>query len=337
MKRFIFLVFVLSVSVITLVNAQDIHYSQFATSPLYINPAQTGNHECDLRAGLNYRQQAGSFTTPYETYSAFLDTRINPRFLKNHSWLGIGGMMHYDNSGDGGLTNIRAMFLSSYSKGFNSDNSAYGSLGASFAYVNKSLNYDKLIFDSQWDPFELEFDPTLSNQEGFSESSIYYFDFNVGLMFSYLVNSKFRYELGGSINHITQPKESFFGEDNKLGRKLIFHATGEYMLSKNFMLRPQVLYSMHEGTSEAVFGAYLVYGDQALRLTGGLFHRLGRDVIPALGLEYNTLAFLFSYDLNTSKQQRATNYKGGYEVSLIKKFCQPKSSKRKPCKFLEFS
>lgn len=337
MKKYLYIFLLLSVFVVPAVEAQDIHYSQFSTSPLYINPAQTGNFECDLRAGVNYRQQAGSFTTPYETYSAFIDTRINPRFLKNHSWLGIGGMMHYDNSGDGGLTNIKAMFLSSYSKGFNSDNSAYGSLGVSLAYVNKSLNFDKLIFDSQWDPFELEFDPNLSNGEGFAENSIYYLDFNVGLMFSYMVNSRFRYELGGSVNHITQPKESFFGEDNKLGRKLIFHGTAEYMLTKNFMLRPQAMYAMHEGTSEAVFGSYLVYGEQGLRLTGGLFHRLGRDVIPALGLEYNTLAFLFSYDVNVSKQRRASDYKGGFELSLVKKFCQPKSSKRRPCKFLEFS
>ncbi|MCD4736655.1 MAG: PorP/SprF family type IX secretion system membrane protein [Bacteroidales bacterium] len=318
--------------------SQDVHYSQFYSTPLYINPALTGNHECDLRLGLNYRQQASYLPVPFETYSAFADTRFYPGFLKKRGWFGIGGNFYYDNAGDGDLQKVQGTFLASYSQGFNSDNSMYGSLGTSIGITNRSINYNNLIFDSQWNYGDLVFDPSLPNNESFSNSSIFYPDFNLGLSFHHMVNEKWLYEMGVSMSHINKPSESFFGENNRLGRKLIVHASLQTLLTERLLLRPEAFFVAHENVSETVFGANVVYNFYTVKLYGGLWHRLSRDIIPVAGIEYSKFVLLFSYDINISKQRIVSEYKGGFEVSLIKKFCGSTrhSTKREPCKFLEF-
>ena len=320
------------------VNGQDIHYSQMYSTPLYINPAFTGNHECDIRTGLNYRQQAASFTIPFTTYTAWLDSRIQPNFLGKRSWIGLGGHMYYDNAGTGSLKKVQGMFLGSFSQGFDSDNSLYGSLGVGLGYTNRSIDMNNLIFDTQWDSTLFVFDPGISNGESLQNSSIFYMDFNLGLSVHHLVNQKWMYEAGASISHINKPKESFFGEDNRLGRKFIVHATVQHILSDNFLIKPEAYFISHEGVEEIIIGANTIYGATEIKLHGGLWTRIGRDIIPVLGIEYNGFVLLFSYDINISKQRMASNYQGGFEFSIVKKFCNStrRGSKRNPCKFLEF-
>ncbi|MBC8487806.1 MAG: PorP/SprF family type IX secretion system membrane protein [Bacteroidetes bacterium] len=323
-----------------LAKAQDIHYSQMYSTPLYINPAFTGNFDCNFRAGLNYRQQAASFTIPFETYSAWGDTRIFPRFLNKRAWIGLGAHLYYDNAGDGDLKKIQGMFFGAFSQGFNSDNSLYGSLGVGIGVTNRSIDINKLIFDDQWDTYLLRFDPAIVSADvtNIQSSSIFYPDFNLGLSLHHLVNEKWMYEVGGSISHINKPKESFFGEDNRVGRKIIVSGTAQYILSDRFLIKPEAYFIAHEGVQETIFGANIVYGAVELKLHGGLWTRLARDIIPVMGIEYNNYTLLFSYDINISKQRMASNYKGGFEFSLVKKFCySPRTStKRDPCKFLDF-
>jgi len=316
---------------------QDIHYSQMYNTPLYINPAFTGNHECDFRAAANYRQQAASFTTPFTTYTAWGDTRFYPGFTNRRGWFGVGAHLYYDNAGDGDLTKVQGTLLSAYSQGFNSDNSLYGSLGVGLSYTNRTVNQAKFIFGDNWDPNDLEWDPiNYPTAESLPSSSIFYLDFNVGLSVHHMVNSNWMYEVGGSMSHVNKPKESFYGENNRLGRKFIAHATVQHIASENFLIKPEIYFIAHEGVTETLLGSNIVYGALDLKLHGGLWYRLGRDLIPVLGIEYNKFALLFSYDINVSKQRVASNYQGGFEFSLVKKFCGTRGSKRDPCKFLEF-
>ncbi len=318
--------------------AQDVHYSQMYNTPLYINPALTGNHECDFRAGANFRQQAASFTVPFETYTAWGDGRLYPGFLSRRSWIGLGGHFYYDNAGDGELKKIQGMGFFSFSQGFNSDNSLYGSLGVGVGVTNRSIDMTKLIFDNQWDPINLEFNPDLSTGEPLSTNSIFYFDFNLGIMVHQLVSEKLQYEVGASISHINRPQESFFGEPNKVGMKYIVHGDVEWLLSSRILLQPAVYFIFQENVTETNIGANLVFGATSVKLLAGLWTRVGRDIIPTLGIEYSSLNLMFSYDVNISQQHAASNYRGGFEISLVKRFCYSsrKSTKREPCKFLEF-
>ena len=344
MKRFLVKqgVFLL-LMVISLVSiqGQDVHYSQMYATPLYINPAFTGNHDCDYRAGLNYRQQAASFTVPFTTYTAWGDTRLMPNFLKQRGWFGLGAHMYYDNAGDGDLKKVQGMFLAAYSQGFNSDNSLYGSLGVGVGYTNRSLNKNNLLFGDMWNNTDLEWDYGFPSADLslIKNSSIFYLDFNLGLSIHQLVNEKWQYEVGASVSHINTPVETFFGEsgkNNELGRKYIGSFTVQYILSDNLLIKPEAYYTTQEGTDEILVGANLVFSALELNLQGGLWTRVGRDVIPVIGVEYNKFTLLFSYDVNVSKQRQASQYQGGFEFSLVKRFCARHSTKRRPCKMLEF-
>jgi len=318
-------------------HSQDIHYSQMYATPLYMNPAFTGNHESDYRIGINYRKQ-DYYTRPYETYTAWGDTRFYPEILRRNGWIGLGAHMYYDNAGDAPLRKIQAMVFSAYSQGFNFDNSIYGSLGIGLGITNRS--FDKhLIFEDQWNDTYYFFDPNDETNDPLyiANPSIFYFDFNLGMGFHHLVSETWMYEMGVSISHITKPRETFGGTaDNRVGRKVIGQVAVQHILSKKLLLKPEAYYISHMGSEEFILGANLVYIFEELKLSGGLWHRFGRDIIPALGIEFNRMNLLFTYDVNVSKQRMASKYEGGFEVSLIKKFTARKSTKRQPCKMLLF-
>lgn len=333
----IFMVMFLIASGLNESGAQDIHYSQMYATPLYINPAFTGNHDCDYRAAVNYRQQA-YYTNPYETYTAWGDTRFYPEIFRRNGWIGLGGHMYYDNAGDAPLQKVQAMIFSAYSQGFNLDNSIYGSLGIGLGITNRSVNKKNLIFEDQWDSDLYVFNDDGTKDPLFDNStSIFYFDFNLGMAFHHLVNENWMYETGLSISHITKPRETFLGTGNyRVGRKMIAHVTVQHILSKKVLLKPEVYYILHEGTQELIMGANLVRGVEELKLYGGLWYRFGRDIIPSIGIEYNKMTIMFTYDINVSKQRLASKYQGGFELSLIKKFSARKSTRREPCKMLHF-
>ncbi|RLD50604.1 MAG: hypothetical protein DRJ05_19415, partial [Bacteroidetes bacterium] len=126
--------------------------------------------------------------------------------------------------------------------------------------------------------------------------------------------------------------------ENKVGVKFIASATLQRILSEKILIKPEVYFITQQGVTETVVGANLVFGMTDVKLYGGLWTRIGRDIMPTLGLEYNNFTMIFSYDINVSKQRIASNYQGGFEFSLVKRFCYSsrKSTKREPCKFLEF-
>lgn len=320
-----------------LLEGQDVHYSQMHATPLYVNPALTGNHDCDYRFAANYRQQAASFTIPFTTYTAWGDTRFFPRFTNRRGWFGLGANLYYDNAGYGDLKKVQGMLFGSYSQGFNADNSLYGSLGVGIGITNRSVNINNLKFGDQWENGSYDF--TGGTAESLRSSSIFYPDFNFGLMLHQLVNDNWMYEIGGSLSHINRPNDTFYDETdstNRLNVKYIAHGSIQHIITDQILIKPEVYYISHEGAEEIMIGANVVFNVVELNLHGGLWYRVGRDIIPMVGLEYNKLTILFSYDINVSSQRVATNYKGGFEFSLVKRLCSRTSTKRKPCKMLEF-
>ncbi|MEZ5146377.1 MAG: PorP/SprF family type IX secretion system membrane protein [Bacteroidales bacterium] len=259
--------------------------------------------------------------------------------MHQEAGIGLGGHLYYDNAGDGDLTKVQGMLMVNYTQGFNSDNSIYGSLGVGLGITNRTININKLIFNNQWSDTLLAFDPSIISTDIslIKNSTIFYPDFNIGLVFHHLVDENWMYEFGGSISHVTRPYESFYGSNSsRLERKYIAHFTLQRILSPEWLIKPEIYFITQHGVQETIFGANLVYSAIELKLHGGLWHRLGRDIIPMVGLEYNRFLMMFSYDINVSKQRVASHYQGGFELSLVKKFCARVSTKRAPCKYLSF-
>src|ERR1700733_4279994 len=88
--------------------AQDLHFSQFFSSPLTTNPANTGFiPDADYRVGANYRNQYSSImAVPYKTMSIFGDAQVFRNRIET-GWLGLGGVILRDVAGTGSLTSTK--------------------------------------------------------------------------------------------------------------------------------------------------------------------------------------------------------------------------------------
>ena len=94
--------------------AQDIHFSQYLTSPLNLNPALTGVMNEDLRLIANYRNQWKSVSAePYSTISFSTDGTLPPK-RKTNDFFGIGMVANRDYAGASQLKVTQANLSLSY-------------------------------------------------------------------------------------------------------------------------------------------------------------------------------------------------------------------------------
>src|SRR6185437_5127355 len=122
---------------------QDHMYSQFFNSPLYLNPALTGQFQGDLRMNLIYRNQFTSVPGSLNYISASIDYNI-PKF-------GGGVGLLFTRSGEGTAFLNTNNFSGTYSYSVGSQDFVL-SFGLQAGITNRSINFGKLIFGDQIDP-----------------------------------------------------------------------------------------------------------------------------------------------------------------------------------------
>ena len=304
---------------VTLVKAQDPHFSQFFASPLTLNPAFTGKFDGSWRLAANHRDQWPSIPKAYVTTSASLDFGILKEKLPQGDVFGIGISGLSDQSADAALKLNYGSLSLSYHKALDED--GYNTIGAGFqaTYSSAILDRSKLTFEDQLtqngftDPTE----ETFSN--GTSQS---YFDLNAGLLYSGSSNGTNNYYLGFSMYHINKPNLSFIDKSWALASRMTVHAGGSFPLSDNLTINTSAIYQMQNKASEIVLGgalSALVNGDEAnpTAVYFGSWMRVNDAIIPYVGLEINGFRIGASYDINTSGLKAATASRGGSEFSLI--------------------
>lgn len=303
--------------------AQDIHFSQFMDSPMTLNPALTGKipfQDIDhnlLRIGANFKNQGASISVPYRTYSAFIDGSVStPKMRK--SQMGFGLLFYNDNAGDGSLQNSSAMLNVAFTRGFNRFNTFKATLAFSIGFINRNVDVSKLVFDNQWNG--VIFDPSASSNENFTTNSIFAVNFNFGALISYEINNDIAFQVGSSLNHINKPRTSFYDSDNRINQKLIVHANATIRVEHGILIEPAAMYSLQAMTYELVLGTNVSLSKSDAQLILGLWYRFNRDIIPLVGIKYHGYKFALSYDVNVSPLSKASNYRGGVEISLIKVF-----------------
>src|SRR5690606_34282680 len=101
---------------------QDVHFTQYYSSPLTMNPANTGLLNCDWRVAANYRDQWGSINSnPYTTGTVSYDMSLLKDKFGNGNALGIGLLGLYDKSGAGAFQNVTAGLSLAYHQHLGSD------------------------------------------------------------------------------------------------------------------------------------------------------------------------------------------------------------------------
>lgn len=318
--------------------AQDIHFSQFYLSPLNLNPAMTGVMNCNSRLSLNYRNQWASIlgSNAFRTYNVSYDQRIP---VGRYDYFGIGGTFWGDRAGEANFATTTGKLSASYSKkmGGNRKFGNYLVVGAEGGVAQRSLDFLALRWGTQHDGLG-GFDPTAeSGENGFDRDQFLFADMAAGLLWFMVFDENNSFYIGGAFHHLNRADQSFSSEaQDLLYSRYTVHAGGEFMLGNRFGLVPGVIV-MSQGPSFQVNAGtslkFLLNGGrnsstQAFQV--GLWSRVSNQVesgvlndalILSTRFDYDNFTLGFSYDLNVSPLQDATNNNGGFELALQYKIC----------------
>jgi type IX secretion system PorP/SprF family membrane protein len=304
--------------------AQDVHFTQYFTSPLTLNPAMTGLVAEDVRVGANYRQQWTSVSpTPYVTGTASFEIACLKGKLPEGDALGAGLMVLYDKSGTGGLTNITAGFSLAYHKGFGWDRRQHISIGMQAYYVQKSLDFTKLTFGDMYLPGSGLIGTT---HQTFPNTTLAYSDINGGIMYSGKVADHATAYIGYSYYHLTSPVETFMKDDHPMHARQTVYLGGSFDVNENTIVYTSGLFQAQASSTEIVLGAAVgfimnpghdvEYQKNTVFYLGG-WYRYGDAFCPYVGFEWSKVRVGLSYDVNLSNFTPATHGAGAYELSIL--------------------
>lgn len=320
-RKILFLA-VVSLQAVGVLQAQDLHFSQFFNSPLTTNPANTGFiPDADYRLGALYRNQYSSIlSSPYKTISVFGDAQLLRNQIEN-GWLGLGGLILSDVAGSGGLRSTKIYGSLAYHQQLG--NSSLLSAGFNVGWANKRIDVSKLTFPDQFDG--KFFDNNLPSSVVLNTNSVSYMDIQVGLNYAYFPTEDVYINGGYSIHHVNRPQETFFSatpDSSTIPMRHIGFINALLKVNDRVIINPNIYYTNQAKSSEFVLGLnanYDLAGQGDKQLIAGIYYRSGDAVIPMVGFEIKNIRFTFSYDATVSALRTFNNFQGANEFSIIKK------------------
>jgi type IX secretion system PorP/SprF family membrane protein len=235
-----------------------------------------------------------------------------------------GGLIFINDKSGGANLAVNKIFLSAaYHKMLGSHKLHFG---YQIGYVQKNINMGGLTFPDQYDRNLGGFNAALPNNETFNGQQLSYTDMNIGLIWSKRIGA-FDLEAGLAFFHFNYPKETFFSPGNSLISRKVMHFSGKVDLTEKIFLQPKLLLMGTTKATDYLVGTNVGYRVSENKATiksvfGGILLRNGisrnNDAFIAIaGLNFKAFDLGFSYDLNVSDLNIATNYQGGFEISFI--------------------
>lgn len=300
--------------------AQDPHFSQFFSSPLTLNPANTGNFSGFTRVAVNYRNQWPSFGNAYTTSTASVDGAILKKLIPGGDQLSLGLLMLSDQSGNGILKENHLAVSAAYKKGL--DIQGNHSITAGFQGSFSSLGFDqnKANFEDEISASGF----TLPSSEVLLSRDLgrQYLDMHAGLLYKGSFSENDLFYAGASVYHLNTPSLGFSSPDYFIQRRYNVQAGGLLGIGYATTLHASFQYQQHFNYKELVMGGAIsqLLVDKQKTYTevyAGAWIRNNDAVIPYLGIEWNRLRAGFSYDINYSKRKAASAMYQSAEISLL--------------------
>ena len=289
----------------------DPHFSQYYADPLWLNPALTGVINGDSRINSNYKNQWADVNNAYETVAVSADFRATDK-------VGLGFSILDQSAGDHSYNYLTFHGSFSYGITVSADGNQRISFGLQAGIINRSFDINKLQFGDQYNPIT-GYDPNMGSFETFPTTNSTVFDANAGI-FYYDGNplSTVNAFGGVSVAHLSRPKDAFSANgQGKIPIRYDIHGGLRIKVSDGFDLVPNALYISQQNTNIKALGAYSEFklqNDNGFIL--GVLERFNDATSVDVGYHVNSLIIGTSYDINTTSLQRATNGRGGLELSL---------------------
>lgn len=299
--------------------AQDVHFSQFNASPIYLNPALTGLNSGNYRLAANYKRQWGGLAN-FQTIAASYDMNMLKRNRKSN-FAGFGLSLYNDRAGDISLSHTKVDISLAYSLVLNPSGTQFLTFALKGGMGHKSFDMSKVTTDSQFGADG--FNNSLSTQENFVNDSKIFGDVGAGMLWSLTQRNSNNYYLGLAVSHLNQPNISFFNDkDEQLYIKMTMHGGGFMKLNNQVGLLPSFMFLYQGPHTQLNVGSLVKIKKSAMPSESTAFYvggwyRLKDALILSARVDWNNLNVGFSYDLNISKLTPASNLNGGPELSLI--------------------
>ena len=297
--------------------AQDIHFSQYFSTPLTISPSNTGNYTGDWRVMANYRTQWKEIAKPYNTESVAADKQF---YIHNEK---ISGGLLIVNDRSGGTFQVNKIQLSgAYHKTLGT-NSFHAGIQPGFTM--KSIG-NKETFPDQFNWSSGKFDAGMANNESNLAFRLNYFDLNVGVGYDHKFK-KTEVFTSYAVFHINNPKETFLSYNNMLKPRHVGSLGLTWYAASKITIQPSLCVMGTDKASEFLMGSRLFYSLEnnysiAKSVFLGIYFRKGfanlnDAVFGVVGMNYKQYYTGVSYDFTISQLKTASNYRGALELSFI--------------------
>lgn len=292
-------------------------FTLFHSSPLLLNPAQTGRYNKDYRLSVSHRREINTQKQIYTQSYFFGDIKLFRNQLLENDFIGIGIAGLNEKSDDDGITNNYLSISSAYHKALNEDGSRLLSLGFQVTFARNNLNKPAFIYEDQlvsWarlgynnvNPFILP-----------DNLYVNYTDLNAGINFQSKINERNYFGVGVAIQHATAPNKTFQGGEIKVPSETISHLSWETIFSDNKRLYTNFIGSVSEKELKQLITGVDIefpFNMQKSFFAGCWFRKnpfAGYSVSPSFALKLYDLRFQFAYDINlsqTTTTQSAINF-----------------------------
>jgi len=296
-------------------SGQDIHFSQFYTVPMEVNPALTGMMNGNYRLSAIYRSQWKSVTAPYSTSGFGAEWSMGGGKRSLRDVVGLGFSAGNDVAGDAKLSTSTFLFSAAYNKAIGALSTKYLGFGLQMGMNSSFLNMNSLRFDEQYNG------APATETINFNDSR--YFDVSAGAEYTQNFFQFSSFKIGAAVYHITNPTYSFLNNSSvKVFRKYAFNGGLDYRLNRSLELYPRAWLAFQGPSSELIFGSLARFQWRALArhtemgFYAGAFYRWKDALILCTRMDLNHLSITFSYDVNVSKLTRVSNGGGAPEISL---------------------
>ena len=294
--------------------AQDIRFSQYFSTPQLYNPAFTGYFNGDVRATAIYKSQWIKPFNAYRTIGVGADFGILRNKLKG-SGFGVGMHFFSDQAGDLDFNTNEMLLSVGYTQRLSSNFTNNLSAGFQLSGVNRSINLSNSIFEDQL------------GGSGTSDivgmDNYWYFSLGLGMLWYAEPIDRVNFYVGGAAFNLLRPNQSFFnnGKD-ELYVRYVGQAGMNFGINEHIDMNASTMYQRQGPFQEYLIGflgRYDFMTDDAskdFKMGIGLWYRMQDAIIPVVRFEYNDFMLTFNYDINTSSIIRANRSNGGPEISL---------------------
>ncbi|MEZ4923269.1 MAG: PorP/SprF family type IX secretion system membrane protein [Crocinitomicaceae bacterium] len=298
-----------------------------------MNPALTGNHDCNYRFSANQRSQWRSVSRPYNTIAMSAENR--------DGWI-LPGMYHgvnifHDAAGDGNYRTIEFNLSTAYQIYLDNDSVHSVTPAIQFGVNHRNIDFTKLNFDNQYNGYY--YDGSLPTGETFGANKRTGFNMAIGAIYSWKPEKRKEIVAGAGWFNIPQMKQSLYGDDLiKRDRRVVIHGKMNWPLNFQWDIQPALFAQFQGDYKEIILGAnarYIIIDKKGEFIApyGGVWMRNQDAAYITAGIYYNKWTAGISYDINFSKLTPASNLRGGLEFSVQYILCifKPKDIQHRIC------